>query len=85
MDILSHIPILCEEMNVPYIFVSSKESLGSASSTKRPTSVVMICPDGGRAGKKKGTSEMKEDYTDDLQSVEKEMRKLGEELVLGTA
>jgi H/ACA ribonucleoprotein complex subunit 2 len=84
MDILSHIPILCEEQNVPYIFVPSKESLGAASSTKRPTSTVMVCPDGGKLAKKKGTgSEMKEDYKDEFESVEKEVRKLGEKLVMG--
>lgn len=44
MDILSHLPVLAEDANCPYIFVSSKELLGQASSTKRPTSCVMMCP-----------------------------------------
>lgn len=35
-------PILCEEANVPYIYVPSKEDLGAAGSTKRPTSCVMV-------------------------------------------
>lgn len=82
MDILSHIPILCEEQNCPYIFVASKEGLGAASSTKRPTSCVMVCPDGGRLGKKKG-AELKEDYKEEFDSVEKEVRKLGEKLIMG--
>jgi len=44
IDIISHLPVLCEEASIPYIFVSSKDELGHASSTKRPTSCVMICP-----------------------------------------
>ncbi|PPQ94017.1 hypothetical protein CVT25_009865, partial [Psilocybe cyanescens] len=42
IDIISHLPVLSEEAQIPYIFVSSKEELGHASSTKRPTSCVMI-------------------------------------------
>ena len=42
IDILSHIPVLCEDHSCPYIFISSKELLGQASSTKRPTSCIMI-------------------------------------------
>jgi H/ACA ribonucleoprotein complex subunit 2 len=42
IDVISHIPVLCEDNNVPYVYVPSKEDLGSAGATKRPTSVVMI-------------------------------------------
>ncbi|KAI9163066.1 H/ACA ribonucleoprotein complex subunit NHP2 [Paramyrothecium foliicola] len=42
MDVISHIPVLCEDHNVPFIFVSSRAELGAAAKTKRPTSVVMI-------------------------------------------
>ncbi|EGG10135.1 uncharacterized protein MELLADRAFT_34068 [Melampsora larici-populina 98AG31] len=42
MDVLTHIPLLAEENGSGYVFVTSKESLGLASSTKRPTSCVMI-------------------------------------------
>ncbi|KAJ3359750.1 snoRNA-binding protein [Kappamyces sp. JEL0680] len=42
IDVITHVPVLCEDSNVPYIFVPSKEELGSAGSTKRPTSVVMV-------------------------------------------
>ncbi|KAF8309591.1 L30e-like protein [Clavulina sp. PMI_390] len=45
LDIISHLPLLAEEASVPYVFVASKEELGHASATKRPTSCVMICPD----------------------------------------
>lgn len=42
LDVISHIPVLCEDFNVPYIFVRSKEELGAASNTKRPTSCILI-------------------------------------------
>ena len=42
IDVVSHIPILLEENNIPYIFVPSKFDLGAAASTKRPTSCVLI-------------------------------------------
>ncbi|TPX35083.1 hypothetical protein SmJEL517_g02507 [Synchytrium microbalum] len=42
IDVITHIPILCEENNVPYVYVPSKEDLGFAGVTKRPTSCVMI-------------------------------------------
>lgn len=42
IDVISHLPVLCEESTLPYIYVPSKEELGGASQTKRPTSCVMI-------------------------------------------
>jgi H/ACA ribonucleoprotein complex subunit 2 len=42
MDVISHIPVLCEDHNIPYIYVRSRAELGEASATKRPTSVVMV-------------------------------------------
>jgi H/ACA ribonucleoprotein complex subunit 2 len=42
IDVISHIPILLEEHNIPYIFVPSKFDLGAAASTKRPTSCVLV-------------------------------------------
>eukprot|EP00871_Galdieria_phlegrea_P002749 jgi/Galph1/3475/GphlegSOOS_G2181.1 len=41
-DVISHIPVFCEENNVHYCYVLDKASLGLASKTKRPTSVVLI-------------------------------------------
>jgi len=51
MDVISHIPVLCEEHGVPYVFVTSRAELGAAGATKRPTSVVMVSPKS--SGKKK--------------------------------
>ena len=42
IDVISHIPVFCEEKKVPYCYVPSRRQLGSASGTKRPTSVVLI-------------------------------------------
>jgi H/ACA ribonucleoprotein complex subunit 2 len=42
IDVICHIPIYCEEKLVPYVYVPSKEDLGAASQTKRPTSIVMV-------------------------------------------
>ncbi|KAL2357275.1 H/ACA ribonucleoprotein complex subunit 2 [Cryomyces antarcticus] len=42
MDFISHLPVLCEDHDVPYIYVRSRVALGEAGATKRPTSVVMV-------------------------------------------
>jgi len=42
IDVVSHLPVLLEEANVPYLFVPSKQDLGLAANTKRPTSCVLI-------------------------------------------
>ncbi len=42
IDVISHIPVLCEDNEVPYCYVPSRRDLGAASLTKRPTSVVMV-------------------------------------------
>lgn len=42
IDVLSHLPILCEDKNVAYIYVKSRAEIGEACKTKRPTSCVMI-------------------------------------------
>lgn len=41
--------MLCEDGSVPYVYVPSKADLGSAASTKRPTSVVMVHTSGKNA------------------------------------
>ncbi|TQS37594.1 hypothetical protein Golomagni_01927 [Golovinomyces magnicellulatus] len=77
MDVISHIPILCEDHNIPYIFVASRAELGSASNTKRPTSVVMVTET--RVGSKKtevieGSEEFGEVFKQLIKIVEKESR-----------
>lgn len=58
MDVISHIPVLCEDHNIPYLYVTSRAELGAAGNTKRPTSVVMIARD---RGTKKANEEGGED------------------------
>jgi H/ACA ribonucleoprotein complex subunit 2 len=36
------LPVLCEEKDIQYIYVPSKDDLGQAALTKRPTSVVLV-------------------------------------------
>ena len=43
IDVLSHLPILCEDKSIPYMYVKSRAEIGEACKTKRPTSCVMIC------------------------------------------
>lgn len=61
IDVISHLPVLCEDNEVPYIFVPSKEALGTAGQTKRPTSCVLI-----KAG---GDSDQKEKYDEVFKKV----------------
>jgi len=74
---------MSEEAQIPYIFVSSKEELGHASSTKRPTSCVMICPNQKSKKKKKdGEAEEKDDdYRELYDECYKEVEKLDTKVV----
>ncbi|EGB09179.1 U4atac snRNA binding protein [Aureococcus anophagefferens] len=36
LEILLHLPLLCEDKNVPYVFVASKLALGRACGVSRP-------------------------------------------------
>lgn len=69
-DVISHIPVLCEDSAVPYVFIPSKEDLGSAGATKRPTSCVMVVPGGGKSSK---TSDKAEEYKEGFDEVVKEI------------
>ncbi len=42
IDVLSHLPLLCEDRDIPYMFVPSREAIGGACATKRPTSCVYV-------------------------------------------
>ena len=66
---------MAEDANIPYVFVPSKEELGHASATKRPTSCVMVCPDQKKKPKKKDGDDDKDDddYVDDNEGKTAEM------------
>ncbi|KAL4067705.1 ribonucleoprotein-associated protein [Scleroderma yunnanense] len=36
LEILLHLPLLCEEKNVPYVFIPAKAALGRACNVSRP-------------------------------------------------
>lgn len=36
IEILLHLPLLCEDKNVPYVFIPSKTALGRACGVSRP-------------------------------------------------
>ncbi|WAQ96520.1 NH2L1-like protein [Mya arenaria] len=36
LEILLHLPLLCEDKNIPYVFVKSKQALGRACGVSRP-------------------------------------------------
>ncbi len=77
IDVISHIPVLCEDHNVPYIFVTSRAELGAAGNTKRPTSVVMVSEARIGANKEEkieGDEDFKAVYKDLVKLVEKESR-----------
>lgn len=42
IDVITHIPVMCEEKSIPYVYIRSRAVLGQAAKTKRPTSVVLV-------------------------------------------
>jgi H/ACA ribonucleoprotein complex subunit 2 len=63
MDVISQIPVLCEDHNIPYLFVKSRVELGEASATKRPTSVTLVAKDRSKKGQEM-TAEEKEEWNE---------------------
>ncbi|UCD07348.1 MAG: 50S ribosomal protein L7ae [Candidatus Aenigmatarchaeota archaeon] len=45
-EVLMHLPILCEEKQVPYVYVPLKMELGKASGIDVPTSSIAIIEEG---------------------------------------
>lgn len=64
IDVITHLPVFCEDRYIPYVFVPSKEELGAAGLTKRPTSCMLILPKAP-----KGASEDVAEYTTTYQDV----------------
>lgn len=79
-DVISHIPVLCEEHGVPYVFVTSRAELGAAGATKRPTSVVMVTPKSSGKSKKKDSEgddeEFGKAFADLVKLAQKEQEKI---------
>ncbi|CDF35380.1 NHP2/L7aE family protein [Chondrus crispus] len=49
LEILLHLPLLCEDKNVPYVFVPSKVSLGRACGVPRAVIACSVLTDEGSA------------------------------------
>lgn len=69
IDVISHFPILCEDANIPYCYISGRSALGMASLTRRPTSVVMV-----------SMKNAKDAVKDELQVVAREVKQLNGEM-----
>jgi ribosomal protein L7Ae-like RNA K-turn-binding protein len=47
LEIILHLPLLCEDKNVPYVFVKSKAALGRACGVTRPVVAASITQNEG--------------------------------------
>lgn len=63
LEIILHLPLLCEDKNVPYVFVRSKQALGRACGVSRP---IIACSVTSNEG-----SQLKPQITDIQQEIEK--------------
>ncbi|KAK7845269.1 h/aca ribonucleoprotein complex subunit 2-like protein [Quercus suber] len=64
IDVITHVPILCEEADIPYIYVTSKEVRPrKCRATKRPTCCVLVLtkPTKGELGAEE-QEKLNEDY-----------------------
>ncbi|KAE9601889.1 hypothetical protein Lal_00041012 [Lupinus albus] len=63
IDVITHVPILCEESDIPYVYVHSKEDLATAGATKRPTCCVLVMTKPSKGDLDQGEQEkLKSDY-----------------------
>jgi H/ACA ribonucleoprotein complex subunit 2 len=72
MDVISHIPVLCEDHGIPYIYIKSRAQLGEASATKRPTSVVMI----SKERTTKSSKDVKDEDVEEFKEVFAELQRV---------
>lgn len=74
IDVITHVPILCEDADIPYVYVPSKEDLANAGATKRPTCCVLVLtkPTKGALG-----PEEQEKLKSDYDQVASEIKELG--------
>ncbi|KDQ18758.1 hypothetical protein BOTBODRAFT_52019 [Botryobasidium botryosum FD-172 SS1] len=64
IEILMHLPLLCEDKNVPYVFIPSKTALGRACGVTRPVIAASVT-----------TNEARE-LTSQIQTIKNEIEKL---------
>ena len=44
IEVVAHLPVFCEDNDLPYIYIPSRDALGAACKTKRPTSCALLVP-----------------------------------------
>jgi large subunit ribosomal protein L7Ae len=49
-EVIAHLPLLCDERKIPYVFVPSKDKLGSAVGIDVPCASACIVKEGDAAG-----------------------------------
>ncbi|MCW4047284.1 MAG: 50S ribosomal protein L7Ae [Candidatus Bathyarchaeota archaeon] len=49
-EVIAHLPLLCEERKIPYLFVPSKEKVGNAVGIDVPCASACILKEGDAAG-----------------------------------
>jgi large subunit ribosomal protein L7Ae len=49
-EVVAHLPLLCEERKIPYLFVPSKEKIGTAVGIDVPAASVCIAKEGEATG-----------------------------------
>ena len=49
-EVIAHLPLLCDERKIPYVFVPSKEKLGTAVGIDVPCAAACIIKEGDAAG-----------------------------------
>jgi H/ACA ribonucleoprotein complex subunit 2 len=67
IDVISHYPGYCNEMNIPFVFVNNRNNLGESCSSKRGIAVVFVQKPSG-----------KEDYAEDYEKMAKLIKKQSE-------
>lgn len=64
LEILLHLPLLCEDKNVPYVYIKSKAALGRACGVSRPVIACVIVA--GRASPIKSQVDEAKDAVEQL-------------------
>nr|CAB3264322.1 H/ACA ribonucleoprotein complex subunit 2-like protein [Phallusia mammillata] len=59
IEVMCHIPIMCEDADVPYCYIPAKQDLGLATGSKRPTCCVLV----------KSNSEYEKSYNECLKDI----------------
>jgi large subunit ribosomal protein L7Ae len=49
-EVVAHLPLLCEERKIPYVFVPNKEKIGSAMGIDVPAAAACIVKEGDASG-----------------------------------